>query len=154
LEVLEDIDLKRAANKIDDKLNNSVFQTFVHGDAKLANFCFSNDGEKVAAVDFQYVGGGCGMKDVAYFIGSCLHEEDSEQLEKPILHFYFSALKSAVKKQKKTIDMVALETDWRAMYPVAWADFHRFLKGWSPGHWKINSYCERITREVIEKYKF
>jgi len=40
----------------------------VHGDAKLANFCFSRDGKKVAAVDFQYVDGGCGMKDLSRII--------------------------------------------------------------------------------------
>ena len=44
----------------------------------------------------------------------------------------------------------ALENEWRPLYRVAWADFHRFLKGWSPGHWKINSYSERVTEEVIK----
>ena len=39
----------------------------------------------------------------------------------------------------------------RSVYRVAWADFHRFLKGWSPGHWKINSYSERVTKEVISQ---
>ena len=37
--------------------------------------------------------------------------------------------------------------------PFAWADFHRFLKGWSPSHWKINDYSERITRGVIESFE-
>jgi thiamine kinase-like enzyme len=67
--------LKEAAPVIDEKLNTCAYKTFVHGDAKLANFCFAPDGQ-VAGVDFQYVGGGCGMKDVAYFIGSCLNEKD------------------------------------------------------------------------------
>jgi hypothetical protein len=44
-----------------------------------------------------------------------------------------------------------LEVEWRSMYRVAWADFHRFLKGWNPDHWKINSYSERVTSEVIKK---
>jgi hypothetical protein len=122
----------------------------VHGDAKLANFCFSEDGTKVAAVDFQYVGGGCGMKDLAYFVGSCLYEEDCERLETKILDEYFRELKSAVSKQNLEIDWKDLEENWRSLYPVAWADFHRFLKGWSPDHWKINSYSEKITRKVIQ----
>jgi len=42
-----------------------------------------------------------------------------------------------------------LEVDWRSLYRVAWADFHRFLKGWSPDHWKLSDYSERVTREVI-----
>ncbi len=43
----------------------------------------------------------------------------------------------------------ALEREWRTLYAFAWADFHRFLKGWKPDHWKINSYSERITKTVI-----
>ncbi len=144
LEVLNDTALKEAAHKIDAILNNCTYKTFVHGDAKLANFCFAEN-EAVAGVDFQYVGGGCGMKDVAYFIGSCLHENECERLESKILDTYFTYLHNAL--GTKNVD---LENEWRALYPVAWADFHRFLKGWSPDHWKINSYSERITKTVIK----
>jgi len=144
LEVLDDTALKNAAAAIDKKLNNCNFKTFVHGDAKLANFCFSKNGD-VAGVDFQYVGGGCGMKDVAYFIGSCLNESDCERWEFKILDTYFNYLHNALGETNE-----ALENEWRPLYRVAWADFHRFLKGWSPGHWKINSYSERITAEVIK----
>ncbi|MBV1907904.1 MAG: ecdysteroid 22-kinase family protein, partial [Kangiellaceae bacterium] len=64
LEALEDIELKDAAVLIDQQLDNCRYKTLIHGDAKLANFCFatnstnnnSNDSELVAAVDFQYVG--------------------------------------------------------------------------------------------------
>lgn len=142
--VLADQRLKEVAPVIDEKLNSSVYKTFVHGDAKLANFCFAQDGQ-VAGVDFQYVGGGCGMKDVAYFIGSCLNEKECERLEAQILDTYFEHLQCELGERNE-----ALETEWRSLYRVAWADFHRFLKGWSPGHWKINSYSERVTAEVIK----
>ena len=149
LKALDDMPLKKAASEIDLKLKQSPFQTFVHGDAKLANFCFSEDGKTVAAVDFQYVGGGCGMKDLAYFLGSCLDENECERQEKELLDLYFEELHKALKEIKKDIDFKALEQDWRSLYPVAWTDFHRFLKGWSPGHWKINTYSERVAKEVI-----
>ena len=144
LAALDDAHLQEAAPLIDEKLNTCTYQTLVHGDAKLANFCFSPQG-KVAGVDFQYVGGGCGMKDVAYFIGSCLDETDCERLETQLLDTYFAHLQAALPGRND-----ALEAEWRSLYRVAWADFHRFLKGWSPGHWKINGYSERITREVIK----
>ena len=143
LEVLDDYQLKKAATLIDNKLNNCTYKTFVHGDAKLANFCFASDGQ-VAGVDFQYVGGGCGMKDVAYFIGSCLNESECERLENQILDTYFEYLQDTLVERNDE-----LEAEWRSLYRVAWADFHRFLKGWSPGHWKINSYSEQVTAEVI-----
>ena len=149
LQALSDPELKKAASLIDQKLCNSPFQTFVHGDAKLANFCFSADGKSVAAVDFQYVGGGCGMKDLAYFIGSCLNEDECQYWETELLDYYFHVLKKAIKAKQKSVDADAVEQDWRTLYPVAWTDFHRFLKGWSPGHWKINSYSERLAREVL-----
>lgn len=149
LVVLKDKALKAAAHQIDAMLNQAQFQTLVHGDAKLANFCFSTDGAQVAAVDFQYVGGGCGMKDVAYFIGSCLDEDECERLESELLNCYFGHLHEALAKLRPEIDAVALEKEWRELFPVAWTDFHRFLKGWSPGHWKINCYSERLAREVV-----
>ena len=143
LAALDDQSLSAAAPAIDEKLNACAHKTFVHGDAKLANFCFAKDGQ-VAGVDFQYVGGGCGMKDVAYFVGSCLDESACERLEAQILDTYFAHLQSELKERND-----ALEAEWRSLYRVAWADFHRFLKGWSPGHWKLNSYSERVTAEVI-----
>ncbi|TLX78386.1 DUF1679 domain-containing protein [Labilibacter sediminis] len=150
LKIMEDKALQKAAPLLDAILNNARYLTFVHGDAKLANFCFNSDGTKVAAVDFQYVGGGCGMKDVAYFIGSCLYEEDCEKYENKILDFYFNELRNAVAKKNPSIDTAELEKEWRALYPFAWTDFHRFLKGWSPGHWKINSYSEKVAKQTIQ----
>ncbi|MDX2469066.1 MAG: phosphotransferase [SAR324 cluster bacterium] len=150
LAALTDKTLKEAAPLIDLALTATPFQTLIHGDAKLANFCFSNDGNKVAAVDFQYVGGGCGMKDLSYLLGSCWDDKTCEKREGEVLDYYFVRLCESLRAKGKKLDLAALEANWRGLYPVAWADFHRFLKGWSPGHWKLNSYSERITKEVIQ----
>ncbi len=160
LAALDDIALQQAAPLIDQKLRQCRYQTLVHGDAKLANFCFlptsstpssvlADELSRVAAVDFQYVGRGCGMKDVAYFIGSCLNEADCEAMESKLLDYYFSVFIDRVEQKKFHVNTAELEDEWRELYPVAWADFHRFIKGWSPGHWKINSYSERLTEGVI-----
>ena len=145
-----DLPLKQAAAAIDRQLRASHYQTLVHGDAKLANFCFSANGEQVAAVDFQYVGGGCGMKDVAYFIGSCLREDECETFESWLLDCYFTALKKALARLQPAVDAKVVAEEWRALFPLAWTDFHRFLKGWSPGHWKIHAYSQRLAEQVIQ----
>ena len=149
LERLDDTKLRQAAGKIDQLLKDSPFQTIVHGDAKLANFCFKTDNFAVAAIDFQYVGGGCGMKDLAYLVGSCFDETQCERYEKKILDAYFNHFRQAAAELNQSVNLDELEENWRRLYPVAWTDFHRFMKGWSPGHWKINSYSERIEREVL-----
>ena len=151
LQVLKDVALKNAAPKLDAMLTNANYQTIVHGDAKLANFCFSETGDAVAAVDFQYAGGGVGIKDVAYFVGSCLREEDCERLEEKILATYFKALQNALQKKEAFLCFEDLEAEWRALYPIAWTDFYRFLKGWSPNHWKINSYSEKTAIGVLAR---
>lgn len=150
LEVMDDAKLKAAAGDIDRILNKCCFKTIVHGDAKLANFCFSKSGQDVAAVDFQYVGGGCGMKDVVYFLGSCMEEKECEKRVPILLDYYFAELKRSV---KKGVDFVSLEKEWREMFAFAWTDFHRFLLGWMPGHWKINRYSKQLTKEVLRKLK-
>ena len=141
--------LKNAASRLDQTLNQARFKTLVHGDAKVANFCFSTDRQRVAAVDFQYVGGGCGIKDVAYFLGSCLTENECERLEQDCLEFYFAAMRDGLRQWDKQVDFCALEAEWRSLFPVAWADFYRFLQGWMPGHKKVNDYSTRITDQVL-----
>lgn len=150
LNKMDDMPLKKSASSIDALLRECPYQTLVHGDAKLANFCFNREGTEVAAVDFQYVGGGIGMKDVAYFIGSCLHEEDCDYYEQELLDHYFEVLEKSLKLNNKEVDFEVIHDAWRKLFPLAWTDFHRFLKGWSPGHWKINSYSERMAKQVLQ----
>lgn len=156
LHALKDTKLKQAAPLLDQALKNCSYQTLVHGDAKLANFCFSEGNQHapeclVAAVDFQYVGIGCGMKDVAYFLGSCLYENECREYIGPLLNVYFDQLKLAVQEHQPEINFSALEQAWRNIFDIAWADFHRFLKGWSSTHWKLNSYSEHLTQNVIQR---
>ncbi|MBK24711.1 MAG: choline kinase [Halobacteriovorax sp.] len=134
---IEDIELKKAAPLIDKKLNAAKFKTFVHGDAKLANFLFSDT--EAAAVDFQYIGGGVGVKDLAYFLSSIYREDDLEKYEAKWLDYYFGELNN-----------LEVEKEWRGLYPYAWCDFYRFLKGWSPGHPKLNSYSEKMKDKVLK----
>jgi hypothetical protein len=148
LAAIGDARLARAAPALDRRLSDARLQTLVHGDAKLANFCFAADGA-VAAVDFQYVGGGCGIKDVAYFLGSCLDEEACDAQEDELLAVYFDALRSAIAARRVDVDIETLVDEWRGLYPVAWTDFYRFLAGWSPGHWKVHAYTRRLAREVL-----
>jgi hypothetical protein len=151
-EKIENQELKSKARLIDDLLNNCQYQTIVHGDAKLANFCFSENGEQLAAVDFQYIGGGCGMKDVAYFLGSCLSSSECELYEKELLDFYFSELQISIERTRIEIDMNDLIKEWRQMYPVACTDFTRFLLGWMPSHQKVNKYNLDLMNAVLSRY--
>ncbi len=151
LAAIEDPALQEAAPVLDSMLNQARFRTFVHGDAKLANFCFAPDG-RVAAVDFQYVGGGCGIRDVAYFLGSCLDQHGYECYEALLLGDYFAALKQALADCGHDAgghDWQALEREWRMLYPIAQTDFYRFLAGWMPTHWKINDYSRQVAATVI-----
>lgn len=141
--------LKFNAHKIDQRLNECKYQTIVHGDAKLANFCFSDDKQQIAAVDFQYVGGGCGMKDVAYFLGSCLNDNELVKHDQVLLNYYFSELKKAINNDL-IIQFNELEDEWRRLYPYAVADFTRFMMGWMPSHQKINHYSMSLTHEVLK----
>ena len=89
------------------------------------------------------------MKDVAYFVGSCLDEGSAESREEELLDCYLGALRSALVGLRPEVDGAAVCAEWRGLYRLAWTDFHRFIKGWSPGHWKITGYSERVAQEVI-----
>ncbi len=143
--------LKTSAAALDQKLNNCKYKTLVHGDAKVANFCFSVDGESVAAVDFQYVGGGCGIKDVVYLLGSCLSDKECEQHETLLLDYYFRELEITLSKTNNYLNFKNIHLEWESLYAVAWTDFTRFLMGWMPTHQKINAYSLKLMKQAINK---
>lgn len=117
--------LRTLAPELDRQLNEARFQTFVHGDAKPANFLLSTDASAVAAVDFQYVGGGVGTKDVAYL----LDVREGSRAEAALLDHYFSVFRAALPAPWRA-RADAIEAEWRALLPAARLDFARFLDGW------------------------
>ncbi|MFT5817223.1 MAG: hypothetical protein ACI8UQ_001734 [Bacteroidia bacterium] len=90
------------------------------------------------------------MKDVAYFLGSCLSSSECKTFEKELLDFYFIELQKASINIAVPIDFEALEEEWRKLYPIACTDFMRFLLGWMPTHQKINKYNLDLMEEVLE----
>lgn len=153
LEALADKRLKKYARQIDEVLKNTKYQTIVHGDAKLANFCFNKNGTKCAAVDFQYVGHGCGMKDVILFISSAVEPKDCKKMEPWILDTYFQSLSEALNyfhPKLQSFEIKEIEKQWRLMFYFAWADFQRFIKAWNPNHFKINTYSEELTTKALD----
>lgn len=150
LQSMRDEALREAAPLLDGKLSAATFRTFVHGDAKLANFCFAQDRRAVAAVDFQYVGGGCGMKDVAYLLCDPWGNGSSD-LERRNLDVYFAHLRRASSRRTTPLDIDAIEAEWRALYPVACADWYRFLAGWAPEHYEGDARARRRVAEVLRQ---
>lgn len=141
LAAIADAALREAAPELDRRLRKARFRTLVHGDAKPANFCFAKDGA-VAAVDFQYVGGGCGMKDVAYLLFGRRGWGSGDAGGGPLLDHYFRELRAAL---DPSLDGAALESEWRTLYPVARADFQRFLAGWSPSAGTVRGYRDALA---------
>jgi hypothetical protein len=152
LRALSDPALRRAAPVLDERLSRANHRTLVHGDAKLQNFCFAPDGAAAAAVDFQYVGGGVGVKDVAYFLTSCVSPRDLERDAESYVDDYFRALRAAlVERGHVQADVALLEAEWQELYPIACADFQRFFLGWAGEENARDSYLERVTREVLAR---
>ncbi|HXK17691.1 MAG TPA: phosphotransferase [Polyangiaceae bacterium] len=145
--------LRKAAPQIDAALNSARFKTFVHGDAKLENVCFSAAANDVALVDFQYVGGGVGVKDVAYFLSSCLLPGECAAAVPGYLADYFGELRSALAAGGSAADAEQLEREWRALFPLAWVDFYRFLLGWAPGQYDRDPYSEELARGVLARFR-
>jgi aminoglycoside phosphotransferase (APT) family kinase protein len=164
---IDDEVVRDLAPRLDAALEACVFRTLVHGDAKPANFCFSRSGA-VAAVDFQYVGGGCGMRDVAYLL-------DGEDEEARLLDLYFARLRVALGTPSASRQALgtpsasrqalgtpsasrqalgptpgdALEAEWRRLYPIAAADYQRFLAGWGKYRWRRDGRADAIIARAV-----
>ena len=132
------IGLKESALELDIILQSCEHQTLIHGDAKIANFMQA--GNSIVGYDFQYVGGGVGIIDVMLLISSAFTSEQCYKYEEELLQFYKQAFLDACERFSVATANHVIDS-WLALYPVAWADFARFLDGWSPGHWKLHNYA-------------
>ncbi len=150
LAAIDDAALRDAAPRIADRLATMRYPTLLHGDAKEANFCFTRTGADVAAVDFQYVGHGCAMSDVAYLLYG-RGDEPADGIDRPRLDTYFAHLRRALARRPDaaTIDVTAVETEWRDLYVVARLDFCRFLAGWRPDMWRRDRRGQRFVRGML-----
>lgn len=64
-------------------------QTFTHGDYRLDNLFFADDGsDDVAVIDWQVSGTNCGLYDVAYFLVSNLTIPVRRQIERDLVEEY------------------------------------------------------------------
>lgn len=133
LVAIEDYALRAAAPAIAEQLASARFQTRVHGDPKEQNFLFTRAYD-VAAVDFQYTGRACPMTDLAYLLYG--------RSDNPHVHVdtYFRYLDADV----------AIEAEWRALFPVAQLDFCRFLAGWRPELWRADVRGQAFVRQMLE----
>lgn len=177
LEELEEIGrewraLQAAAHELDRRLAQTPWRTLCHGDFKSANLQFSDSRSApvCAAVDFQYCGGGSGLKDVVYLLASAA----SPRLvqgggEEALLRFYHAELMQGLRalaasgssdanasggvgtvgcpaKAAQAVEgytFEALQADWQ----LAVCDYVRFMAGW--GFWGNTSWASARARECL-----
>ena len=95
------------------------------------------------------MGGGVGIKDVMLLLSSmpqALMTNEPEYLE-----YYFTQLTSYLSHYHAHIDAQEVCKHWQSLYKFAWADFVRFLKGWSPNHFKLNQHSLAITELALSE---
>lgn len=133
------------ATNFDNRLNNCQFQTLIHGDAKVENFCFGET--EVAGCDFQWTGRGPGVKDLYMMISSCIEDES---IIEEILDTYFAYLHEYLPNFDQ---FKSLEKEWRELWPFVIVDFERFVLGWQPNHWKRTVYTAQQSSLACEIVK-
>lgn len=126
--------------------------TLVHGDCKSANVVFERAGERCALYDFQYVGVGFGVQDVAYFVatsvqGRRLAEEGGEEA---LLRLYYGEVVAALARRGVvdagyTWEVLVEQWEW------ALVDWMRFMAGW--GCWGNAAWVERRVKAICKRWE-
>ncbi|MGI2258206.1 phosphotransferase [Shewanella sp. GXUN23E] len=143
--------LKHYAALWDNQLNQARFQTIIHGDAKAENFGI-NHANQVAGVDFQYVGAGCGIRDVSYFLDSILSEQGLQQHASTLVEHYLKVLTAQLRDHFSDEQLAALAGEYRQLFAVSWADFQRFLAGWQDPVARISNYSKcQIQQSILQQ---
>lgn len=128
------------------------YQTLIHGDVKSENLFTSTSGEQVAFYDFQYVGLGLGVCDLAKLFTCSVplsmlitdktfpHELQMQSGERSLLERYLSSLKEESGK----------EYEWETFvrhWEIALVDWLRFQASW--GFWGNTEWLEARVRSIL-----
>lgn len=133
--------------------------TLMHGDCKGANIVFtsrsnssSEEEVRCALYDFQYVGIGLGVQDLAYFLGTSVDRRQLEREpgEEQLLRFYYDELMAALGRR----GIQETEYTWEVMmehWEWALVDWMRFMAGW--GCWGNSSWVERRVKAICKRWE-
>ncbi|KAE8248740.1 hypothetical protein A4X13_0g5495 [Tilletia indica] len=141
-------------------------QTLIHGDVKSANLAFSQDGHRAAAYDFQFVGRGVGVTDLAKFLTTSVSAATmNKEGEDTLLRYYHDQFISAVKAEPeplwtRTGDTTSLLESRRAASEYSFEDFlvhwdlavlswQRFQAGW--GAWGNVQWTQTRAKQILER---
>ncbi|KAF5556153.1 hypothetical protein FPHYL_8028 [Fusarium phyllophilum] len=134
------------------------FETLIHGDVKSENLFTTELGDDVCFFDFQYVGLGLGVCDLAKLFTcsvpldmltdcpSLPEEMDMDRGEKALLYLYHETLLS-----RRPSDKEPLDYDWDTLvrhWESALVDWCRFQASW--GFWGNTEWLEARVRYILK----
>jgi hypothetical protein len=128
------------------------YQTLIHGDVKSENLFTNTAGDKVAFYDFQYVGLGLGVCDLAkFFTCSVPHEMLVSSGDVPhVLAMGDGEKKLLLRYWKNLKEVGGREYGWERLvqhYEIALVDWLRFQASW--GFWGNTDWLEARVRHIL-----
>ncbi|SAM84256.1 uncharacterized protein UBRO_20127 [Ustilago bromivora] len=129
---------------------NRTHLSLVHGDVKTANMAFSHDAAKLAMYDFQYVGVGLGVQDLAKFLTTSIPARllTSREQEEELLRTYHDFLCNSLPEGAE-YEWEDLMRDWELAL-VAWLTF---LAGWIRGFWgNVEWLTQRVEQLLSDQF--
>ncbi|KAI0139086.1 phosphotransferase enzyme family protein [Hypoxylon sp. NC0597] len=136
------------------------YETLIHGDVKSENLFTTKSGDKVAFFDFQYVGLGLGVCDLAKLftcsVPLSLLTDDEEDIpnellmekgEKKLLEYYYSRLPGNFKDPQGRSQKYDWD-DFVRHWETALVDWLRFQASW--GFWGNTEWLEARVRSILQ----
>ncbi|KAI7545484.1 hypothetical protein KC331_g6190 [Hortaea werneckii] len=136
----------------------SDYETLIHGDVKSENLFANTEGSAVAFFDFQYVGMGLGVCDLAKLF-TCsvpMHMLTTESLSGDVALAMTDGERGLLQRYQRTISSVSgKEYPWRELemhWSTALVDWLRFQASW--GFWGNTAWLEARVRHILSDQKW
>jgi hypothetical protein len=151
---LEDIEIewiemgltREVAVQVHEAIKNSKSRTIIHGDAKASNFFFFKEDSRIAGFDFQYVGFGDPMRDVAYLLCCSIKQNLVDKHQDDLLWHYHSELSACLMDAgHDAYDMEQMKES----FELCVVDLARFMSGsrW----WGNLDYIQNKTMAYLKR---